>query len=204
MGEFHNYHFGNYLKPMIITLADKKDYKFLTLKVTPGSQLETYAALQKSWVKLFPEIPFEGGHQEDVWGRYYQDISVFDLVWKVFAFMAITLAALGLYGLVRLNVAGRTKEFSIRKVLGAKLNNIATNVSNQYVVLFSVALLAGAPLGHFFSKWIITFAYKYHMPITFSGALIAAVVLVFVLLVTISTQVRKVMKDNPVDGLKVE
>ncbi len=204
VGEFHNYHFGNLLKSMVITLADKRDYKYLTLKVTQGSQIETYEALQKSWAKLFPEIPFEGGHQEDVWGRYYQDIGIFDLVWKVFAFMAITVAALGLYGLVRLNVAGRTKEFSIRKVLGAKLGNIAANVTNQYVVLFSIALLAGAPLGHLFSKWVITFAYKYHMPITFSGAVIAAFVLVVVLLFTISTQIRKVMKANPVDGLKVE
>lgn len=203
-GEFHNYNFGNRLKPMIITLADKEDYRYLTLKVKPRSQHETYTALQKSWVILFPEIPFEGGYQEDVWGRYYEDIGIFDLVWKVFAFLAISLAALGLYGLVRLNVAGRTKEFSIRKVLGAKLSDIATNVTKQYVVLASIAVLAGAPLGHYASKWVIMFAYKYHMPITFSGALIAVFVLVIIILFTTSTQIRKVMKANPVEGLKVE
>jgi len=105
---------------------------------------------------------------------------------------------------VRLNVEGRTKEFSIRKVLGAGLKNISTNVINQYLILFIVTLCIGAPLGHLLGTWLIEFSNEYHMTITPSGVLIAVVITAIVLMATVSTQIWKVMKSNPVTGLKVE
>ncbi|MEX1240743.1 MAG: ABC transporter permease [Cyclobacteriaceae bacterium] len=202
--DFHNYSFSNQVRPIIFTVAERHDYRYLSIKVKSGSEIKTHKALQANWVKLFPDIPFEGGHQEDVWGFYYQEIAIYDLVWKVFAFLAVSLAILGLYGLIRLNVAGRTKEFSIRKVLGAGLKNIAASIANQYVTLFAAVMIIGAPLGYILSKILIEFAYVYHMPITLSGVSIGMLTMVVVLSITVSTQIRKVLKANPVDGLKVE
>jgi putative ABC transport system permease protein len=204
VNDFHNYSFDNEVRPMVFNIAEQKDFRYLSMKVTSGTELKVHKSLQENWAKLFPEIPFEGGHQEDVWGNYYQEIAIYDLVWKVFASIAIALAVLGLYGLVKLNVEGRTKEFSIRKVLGAGLENIASSITDQYFILFALALVIGAPLGYLFATWLIEFAYTYHMPITFSGAIIAVVIMSFVLLITVSTQISKVIKSNPVNGLKTE
>jgi putative ABC transport system permease protein len=202
--DFHNYSFNKMLKPIIFTIAEKENYGFLSLKVAKGTELKTYKALQANWAKLFPETPFDGGLQRDAWGFYYESIGIYDLVWKVVAFLAVSLATLGLYGLIRLNVAGRVKEFSIRKVLGAGLKNLAVSIVSQYWMLFSAALIIGAPAGYILSKWLIEFAYVYHMPITFSGVTIGVGIMVLVLLFTVSTQIRKVVKANPVDGLKTE
>ncbi|MBN9381232.1 MAG: hypothetical protein J0H74_10715 [Chitinophagaceae bacterium] len=46
-----------------------------------------------------------------------------------------------MYGLVRLNVAGRVREFSIWKVLGAKLRNIADNVTRPYIIMLTISLV---------------------------------------------------------------
>jgi ABC-type antimicrobial peptide transport system permease subunit len=202
--EFHSYKFSQTIRPLIFKLADKADFRFLTLKARSGSALDVYSALVSGWVELFPETPFEGGLQQDIWGFYYEEIGIYKLVWRVFAFLAITLATLGLYGLVRLNVEGRTKEFSIRKVLGAGLKNISANVINQYASLFLVALGIGAPLGHWLGTWLIEFTYEYHMPITLSGTAIAMVITALVLLLTLSTQIWRVVNSNPTNGLKVE
>jgi putative ABC transport system permease protein len=202
--EFHNYSFDNQVKPMIFKLAAKTDLKYLSLRVNAGSEMKTYEELQSGWAKLFPEIPFEGGHQEDVWGFYFREIEIYDLVWQVLSVIAVSLATLGLYGLVRLNVSGRTKEFSIRKILGAGLTNIAINIFNQYTILFILSLVAGACGGYMFSSWLIVFAYEYHMPITFSGTMIATAIMIIILVATVSTQIKKVAKANPVDGLKTE
>ena len=202
--DFHDYSFSKLVRPIIFTVADKEDYRYLSMKVKRGSEIKTHKALQENWAKLFPEIPFEGGHQEDVWGFYYEEIGIYDLVWKVFAFIAVSLATLGLYGLIRLNVEGRTKEFSIRKVLGAGLKDIAASIISQYMILFAVALTIGAPLGYIAGKRLIEFANVYHMPITFSPVMIAVVIMVLVLFITVSIQIIKVIKANPVDGLKVE
>jgi ABC-type antimicrobial peptide transport system permease subunit len=202
--EFHSYTFNQRIRPTIFKVADKSDYRYLTLRVRSGSEIEVYRSLQAGWSDLFPEMPFEGGLQQDVWGFYYEQLGIYKLVWRIFAFLAISLALLGLYGLVRLNVEGRTKEFSIRKVLGAGLLHISGSVVNQYMILFIVALVIGAPLGQMAGTWLLNFSQSYHMPITLSGVSIAVAIMVFVLLATVSTQINKVLKANPVDGLKVE
>jgi putative ABC transport system permease protein len=109
-----------------------------------------------------------------------------------------------LYGLMTLNVVGRAREFSIRKVLGAGLKNIAANILKQYVILFAVALIIGAPISYVLIKLVIEFAYVYHMPITYSGVAIAVAILILVLLATVAIQIRKVLISNPVNGLKAE
>jgi ABC-type antimicrobial peptide transport system permease subunit len=202
--DFHSYQFSQIVKPLIFTVADKNDFHFLILKARADSDIEVYKALQAGWSELFPEIPFEGGIQEDVWGFYFQEIGIYKLVWRVFAFLAVSLALLGLYGLVRLNVEGRTREFSIRKVLGAGVKNIAASVTNQYMILFLVALIIGAPAGHWAATWLINFTYVYHMPTTFSSVSLSVAIMILVLLLTVSTQIRKVLNSNPVEGLKVE
>ncbi len=202
--EFHSYSFSQIVRPIIFKVANKPDYRFLTVKAQSGSEIEVYKALQDGWSLLFPEIPFDGGLQQDVWGFYYEEIGIYKLVWSVFAFMVISLATLGLYGLVRLNVEGRTKEFSIRKVLGAGLKNISANVISQYTLLFALALIIGAPLGQWLGTWLIEFSNTYHMPITFSGTVISVLITVLVLVITVSTQIWKVLNSNAVDGLKIE
>jgi putative ABC transport system permease protein len=202
--DFHNYSFSRPLKPTLFKVAAKEDYRYLSMKVRKVTEHKTYQTLQAKWAELFPETPFNGGYQEDVWGFYFEEIKIHGHVWRVFASVAVLLASLGLYGLVSLNVSGRTKEFSIRKVLGATLKHIATNISRQYLALFVVAIVVGAPLSYFMIKVVLDFAYAYHIPVTFWSVSLASLILVAVLLLTVSTQVWRVSKANPVEGLKAE
>lgn len=204
VSDFHNNSFSNNVRPTIFRVADRENYHYLTMKVRPGSEQETYKALQGQWAKLFPETPFQGGFQEDVWGIFFIGIGIHATFWKVIAFIAVLLASLGLYGLITINVAGRVKEFSIRKVLGAGIKNIAANITKEYAVLFGVALVLGAPISYILIKLLIETAYAYHMPISYSGVAIAVTILILVLMTTVSTQIRKVFKLNAVEGLKVE
>ncbi|HTE33495.1 MAG TPA: FtsX-like permease family protein [Chryseolinea sp.] len=204
VSDFHSYSFNDKVTPMLFTVANREDYHFLSMRVRAGSEKDTYAVLQAQWAKLFPENPFQGGYQEDVWGNYFTEIWIHAMVWKVFGFIAVLLATLGLYGLMTLNVTGRVREFSIRKVLGAGIKNIAAIITREYAVLFAVALLIGAPVSYILAKMLMDFAYAYHVPVTYSVASISVVVLILVLFVTAFTQIRKVVKSNPVNGLKME
>jgi putative ABC transport system permease protein len=201
--EFHSYSFAKPIRPTIFKVANKDDYRFLVMQVREGAEIKTYKTLQSKWSELFPEIPFNGGLQEDTWGGFFEANKIYGIVWRTIALIAVTLASLGLYGLVTLNVMGRIREFSIRKVLGAETKNIAGNISNQYLVLFVVALVIGSPLGYIVTKYFLGI-FEYHMPMNFTGVIIAIVCLVAVLIITVATQVRKVAKENPVNGLKTE
>lgn len=85
-------------------------------------------------------MPFQGGYQKDVWSGFFEEVDTQERFMKTIAAIAVLLASLGLYDLVTLNVSGRAKEFSIIRVLGAKLGSIAVNISKQYVVLSVAAL----------------------------------------------------------------
>ena len=202
--DFHSYSFYNLIRPTIFRVAEKKDYRYLSMKVSSGSELEAYKALESNWKELFPEVPFSGGFQGDVWGWYFDSIHTHGKVWQLVASIAVVLSTLGLYGLMTLNVAGRVREFSIRKVMGAGLKNITADITKQYVFLLTIALVIGAPVSYFLVRFVLDLAYRYHMPVDFSGVTIAVVSLILVLLTTVSTQVDKVFRANPVDGLKVD
>ncbi|MEJ7645809.1 MAG: ABC transporter permease [Chryseolinea sp.] len=202
--DFHNNSFFNNVGPTIFRLAAKEDYRFISLKVRPGSERDVFATLQSKWAHLFPDTPFPGAYQEEVWGNYYDEIGNHATVWQVIAFIAVLLTTLGLYGLVTINIAGRIKEFSIRKLLGAGIGNIIGILSFQYIVLFVVALLIGAPVSYALIKLLIESAYSYHMPIDVSGVTLAVLILMAVLGATIWTQTRKISKFNPVKGLKAD
>jgi len=202
--DFHSSNFFKPIRPLIFKVANKEDYRYLSLKAAEGTEIKTYKALQAEWAKLYPQIPFQGSLQEDVWGDYYSQMSTHGKFWRGIALIAVLLASLGLYGLMTLNVTGRVKEFSIRKVMGANTKNIALNVTKQYWILFIAALVIGAPISFVLLKFVLEFAYEYHMPIDYSGTIIAVALLIVVVLTTVSLQIRKVSKSNPVEGLKME
>jgi putative ABC transport system permease protein len=202
--DFHSYNFSDEVESTIFKVAGSNEYRYISMKISPGKKQLAYDDLQAQWLALYPEIPFQGGFQEDVWGNYFYEISVHAKVWRGIAFIAVLLASLGLYGLVTLNVSGRIKEFSIRKVLGAERWNIAKSIIKQYTILFAIALFFGAPISYFSVDFLFDLAYPYHIPMNPLGVVVSIVMLIIILLVTVSSQVRKVSLSNPVNGLKVE
>lgn len=202
--DFHHESFFNKVRPTIFKVAAESDYRYLSMRAKEGTELKTYATLQSQWAKLYPEIPFQGGYQEDVWSSYFDSLDKSVAFNRIIALVAVMLASLGLYGLVSLNVSGRVREFSIRKTLGAGIHNIAAVIMKQYVLLTAVALVIGAPISYLFTKAYLDMLFSYSMPMGYSGTILSVFILITVLLIVISTQIKKVLKTNPVDGLKVE
>ena len=62
----------------------------------------------------------------------------------VFAVIAVTLAALGIYGVMHYTVTQRTQEIGIRLALGADSRRVVGMVLRQGLVLASVGVVTGA------------------------------------------------------------
>ncbi|MEJ0057361.1 MAG: ABC transporter permease [Bacteroidota bacterium] len=65
--DFHSYNFYRKVNPTIFTVANREDYRYLSMRVKAGSEKRVHETLKTKWSALFPEIPFQGGYQEDVW-----------------------------------------------------------------------------------------------------------------------------------------
>lgn len=202
--DFHYRDFFSKVRPAVFMQARKQDYRFLTLRLREGAGDDALKSLQKTWASLFPEIPFQGGYQQDVWTNYFDSVDRSQEFTNIIAAVAVLLASLGLYGLVTLNVSGRVKEFSIRKTLGAGLPNITAVIVRQYAVLTLVSLALGIPASYLFTNAYLNMLFAYPMPIGYTGSFIGVVILMVVMLLVISTQIRKVLRLNPVEGLKID
>ena len=207
VGVVKDFHFKNFyyeLNPTIFTVARQEEERFLTIKTSTQSRAENYKKLQTAWAKLFPETPFNGGFQEDTWPGFYEDLDTQVRFTKAIAMVFVLLASLGLYGLIQLNIKGRIREFSIRKTLGAGTKNLTSNISKQFYLIFGIAILFGIPASHLLNSAMLGMMFPEQAPYGYVGAVLSAVLLVFVLILVIASQVRKVSKMNPVEGLKTE
>jgi len=110
---------------------------------------------------------------------------------------------MGLFGLSAINVANRTKEIGIRKVLGATIKDIVGTLSSGFVAMIAIAVIIAIPVGWWImSKWLEDFAYRIN--ISWWIFIAAAVVAFLIAFVAISFQAIKAAVANPVESLRSE
>jgi putative ABC transport system permease protein len=110
-------------------------------------------------------------------------------------------ACLGLFGLVEYSVNQRTKEISIRKVLGAEVGGLVMLLTRRYFVLLAIAVILVVPLSWYAAKeWLSNFAY--HIEIEPAIFLRAALIVLGVTAITVSYQSVKAALANPARNLR--
>jgi len=120
-----------------------------------------------------------------------------------FAIIALSIAALGIYGVIARNVAQRTQEIGIRLALGARPGDILKMVLGQGLVLTLIGIglgLAGSmALTRTLSSWL--FGVSATEP-----TIIVAATLILGIVASIACYVpaRRAMKVDPVAALRYE
>jgi putative ABC transport system permease protein len=121
----------------------------------------------------------------------------------IFSFLAIAIAAIGLFGLVSFVTKQRTKEIGIRKANGAMTMELFRLFSKEFVVLLIIANIIAIPVAYFACRFILEqFAYRIGIGVMYF--VIAALFSVLITLLTISIQIFRASNANPVDSLRFE
>ena len=120
------------------------------------------------------------------------------------AVMAISIASLGLLGMVVLTTETRLREVSIRKILGAGEGNLVLLLSRSFLVMLFIAALIALPATYLLFDVVILSNVAYHVPV---GAmeLIAGVGIVAVIaFAMIGSQALRAARTNPSVVLRTE
>jgi putative ABC transport system permease protein len=172
-------------------------------KVRPGMMPQALAALQKEWKVASGGYPFEYTFlDQEVAAMYKADIRWQKII-QASCFFALFIACMGLFGLSAIDAINRTKEIGIRKVLGASVVSLVTAMSSRFLWMVCVAILIAAPLAWWLmSKWLEDFAYR--IEISWWMVAIVGFAALAVALGTVSFQVLKAARANPVESLRSE
>jgi putative ABC transport system permease protein len=135
--------------------------------------------------------------------RNYGFVLILGTIIGIFAILSITIAAVGLFGLVSFITKQRTKEIGIRKANGAMVADLFRLVVKEFIILLVIANVIAWPLAYFINREILkVFAYK--IDIGIPVFIYAGVISIVITLITVSYQILKVAFLNPVDVLRYE
>jgi putative ABC transport system permease protein len=189
--------------PMVV-FFDQRRKGTITMRLNETnslqSNIETINRITKS---INPAYPLEINFLNTLYGEKYNTEKTLGILSNLFGGLAIFVSCLGLFGLVAYSAEQRTKEFGVRKVLGASLFNLMQLLSLSFVKMIVVSIVIAIPLSYFLmNKWLMKFEFHteiswWIMPIAGFGTLMMA-------LITVSFQAYKTANANPVDALKYE
>ena len=131
---------------------------------------------------------------------------IYDNITKVigyFSILSIFIASLGLFAMVSFSIKERTKEIGIRKTLGASIQNILFLLSKELVKILIIANLIAWPIAYLIMDSLLKF-FPYRINIQLWMFLISGFVAFLIPIGTMSSQILKAARANPVDALRYE
>ncbi|MBX2942222.1 MAG: ABC transporter permease [Cyclobacteriaceae bacterium] len=159
--------------------------------------------VEEVFKKLNPAYPFEYDFADVEFSKKFTTIDLIGKLANLFAFLALLITGLGLFGLAAFTAEQRTKEIGIRKVLGASVITVVVMISRDFTKLVLVAFVIAAPIAwHFLDSFLDRYPIRiaipwWTFPLAGCLALIMAVGIV-------SLQAYKAAIDNPVKSLRSE
>lgn len=188
--------------PLII-FKQPQEASWILAKLPKGNPRETMAQLEQVWKGVYPDRPFNYRFLDEEYANMYQTEQNISRIFQLFSGIAIFIACMGLFGLVSYVALRRSKEISIRKVLGAGTGDVLKVLSADFFVLLSLSAFLSIGFGLWFSQeWLSGFAYKSTVsPLVY---LLSIGLVSLIALLTIGYRTAMVFVQSPIKNLKEE
>lgn len=188
------------IRPLIMQFTPEADKMMIRYK---GGPQEAIATIKKHWETVGPDEPFEYEFLDQSFDSLFRAEQRIGYIFSLFTGLAIFIACLGLMGLSAFTAEKRTKEISIRKILGASDGSVLVMLNKEFTRLVLFSFIVAAPVAWWImEKWLQDFAFRIAIaPWIFIAAGILTLVIAWI---TVSWQSYKAAISNPVDSLKSE
>lgn len=204
MKDFHYNTLHAAIEPLILRLQPKtENWGVVIVRTEPGQTPKAIASTEKVFKRFNSNFPFNYLFADQEYANQYKSENVVSKLSNYFAFLAIFISCLGLFGLAAFTAEQRTKEIGVRKVLGATIFNLVGMLSLDFIKLVLIATLIAFPVAWYFLKnWLEKYAYRIEIQWWYFA--LAAIAAVVIALLTVSSQAIRASLMNPVKSLKSE
>ena len=174
-----------------------------SIRITGGSIMESVENIESVWDDVIRDYPMQGRFLDDVFNDVYNVLKYMNAALAGFAFIALSLALIGLFGLAAFMAAQRTKEIGVRKVLGASSTQIARLLVWQFSRPVMWALVVALPAAFFATRQYLNFfADRIEAPILI--LLVTGLIAVLMAWATVAMHAFRIAQSNPVLALRYE
>ena len=209
IGVARDYHYRSLktqVEPIIFTYGKpgfRESPDNIILRLTGREVTETMGQLESIWDDFSSNELFDHHFVDEHYANLYQNDRRFLKLFSLFTFLSIVVSCLGLYGVVLFATEERSKEISIRKVLGSSVLQVTSLVSGKFILLILFGLVIGLPSALFFiDEWLVQFSYQIAPEPAF--VLLALILVVFTAALTIGMNTVKAALADPVKHLRDE
>ena len=205
IGVIEDFHFMSVKNPIepVLYIPSSNHRGFLSVKFKTDDYRGLLRTIETKYAEVLPGKTFEYKFLDEDFDRQYKNEEQFGQIFIYFTSLAVLIACMGLFGLAALAAIQRTKEISIRKVLGASVKDIIVLLSRNFMILVGIAFIVAVPLTWMaMNNWLEDFALRISMgPSSF---ILAGILAGFIAMGTISFHIFRTARANPAETLRSE
>jgi ABC-type antimicrobial peptide transport system permease subunit len=203
--DFHHVSLHRAILPQIFTINPDfyRNLQYVFIKINSGNVPETIEYIKTLTRKFAPIYPFKYSFLDNEIENLYHAEQRLGKIFSYFAFIAIFISCLGIFGLAAFRAEQRTKEIGIRKTFGASVTSIVALLSADFTKWVLLANVVALPIAWFaMHQWLRNFAYKTTMSLWIF--LLSGFLALIIALAAVSYQSIKAALSNPVEALRYE
>jgi putative ABC transport system permease protein len=200
--DFNYQHLSVKPQPLyMVYFADVENY-FL-IKFKNGSIQSGLQSVSKLYKEVNPGEDFSFMFLSDEIAALYHKEKRLSQIYFLFTIIALLITAIGIFVIAIYDVQRRNKEIGIRKVYGARIDEIMFMLNKDFMKLVLISIFIASPIAWFaMQKWLEDFAYKTELSWWIFA--LAGVLAIGIALLTVSWQSWRAASKNPVVSLKHE
>ncbi len=185
------------LGPLLMQCTNNEDlfgsikYNYLTLRVIDSDIPKTIEYIEKVTRKFNPSYPFTYFFLDDLLQSRYRTSQRFMQMVGSFTVLALFISSLGLFGLASYMTRQRTREISIKKVLGASITRISLTMIFDFCKWVLLANILAWPIAWYLVRKFLE-AYPYRIDIGLHPFMLSTLITFFIAALTVSWQTIRV------------
>jgi putative ABC transport system permease protein len=190
------------VQPLVMHYMPQR-FQYLYIRFNQKNAKSVLASIQKQFNQFYAKQSFEYSFLDDTLNNLYSSEQKLSAIFYYFSLLAILIACMGVLGLSLYSIQQRIKEIGIRKVLGASVFSITTELLKEFVKPVLIAAIIATPLSWYaMNKWLEDFAY--HIQINWIVFLFTTLMVLALAVLTMGIQSIKAAIANPVKSLRTE
>jgi hypothetical protein len=203
MKDFHFNSMHQAVEPLIVRLDEHWGWGTILVRAKAANTKQVLSDLEVLARDINPKYPFAYQFSDQEFLKVYKSEQMVSELSGYFAFLAIFISCLGLFGLATFTAAQRTREIGVRKVLGASVSSITVMLSKDFLKLVIISLLVAFPAAWLvMNKWLEDFAYK--IDLQWWMFALAGVAIILIAWFTVGYQSIRAALANPIKSLRTE